>query len=313
MRACVAALLSLGLLAASALPVPAQQAPSPGSCTFNVQGSDTMVILGQRWASQYMAEFPAANISVTGGGSGTGLAALLNDTCHIAQSSRPMKPKERVDFARSFRARPLELAVALDGLAVFVHRDNPLTSLTVEQVRAIYVGRITNFREVGGPDQPITVYGRESNSGTYVTFKEMVLDNGDFAASTNFLAGTAAVINAVSADRSAIGYGGIAYGEGIKVLALAPDADSPALLPTEENVESGAYTLTRPLFFYLNPHRLTPCMADFIRWVLSDEGQDAVGAVGYFPVSGEVREKDLGLLGEALAAGGGAAGGGAAE
>jgi phosphate transport system substrate-binding protein len=277
-------------------------ASSGSECRLNVQGSDTMVILGQAWATRYMATRPAASVSITGGGSGTGIAALLNDTCEIAQSSRPMKPQEKIDFARKFRARPLELAVALDGLAVFVHEDNPLESITLEDLKGIYTGHITNFAQIGGLDTNITVYGRESNSGTYATFKELVLGGDDFATGTNFLAGTAAIINALTKDSSGIGYGGIAYAEGIKILALRhTGADSEPLLPTAATVGDGSYPLARPLFFAINPNSVDDCVTDFVRFVLSDEGQELVEATGYFPVAADVRAKDVEMIETALA------------
>jgi len=275
------------LLALSPSLARAQSSGPADKEAISIQGSDTMVVLGQRWAQVYMASRPGTSVSVTGGSSGTGVAALINDTCSIAQSSRKMKGEENKNFAVKFKARPLEVPVALDGLAIFVHESNPLASITLEQARGIYTGKIANFKELGGPDAPITVYGRESNSGTYATFKEMVLHGDDFAPTVNTLAGTAAVINAAAKDKAGIGYGGIGYGSGVKILPVDLGDGSEPVAPSEENVLSGRYPLARPLYFYLNPRRATAAAGAFVSWVLSEEGQALVSGAGYYPMPAE--------------------------
>jgi phosphate transport system substrate-binding protein len=251
---------------------------------ITVKGSDTMVILGQRWAEVYMQKHPGVAIQVTGGGSGTGIAALVNGTTDIAESSRPIKDKE-VAAVREKRGLPvLELPVAVDGLAVYVHSSNPVQELSLAQLKAIYTGAIRNWSQVGGKDERIVLYSRENNSGTYVYFKEHVLENADFFPAAQTLPGTAAVINAVARDPRGIGYGGIAYGAGIKHLRVKKDANSPAVEPTLENVLAAKYPISRHLYWYFAG---TPTgeVRRFIEWVLSPEGQQVVERVGYYPLS----------------------------
>jgi hypothetical protein len=183
---------------------------------LSVKGSDTMVILAQHWAEGFMASHEGVQVQVTGGGSGTGIAALLGGTADIASASRPMNDRERATLSRERHAEARESRVALDALAVYVHDQNPVTSLTMEQLASIYRGQVTRWSEVGGPDRPIVLYSRENNSGTYTYFKEHVLGNQDFALTAQTLPGTAAVINAVSRDPNGIGYGGIGYAEGVR-------------------------------------------------------------------------------------------------
>lgn len=253
-----------------------------------IKGSDTMVILAQRWAEQYMGGHPGAVVQVTGGGSGTGIAALINGTTDICQSSRPMKDAERAQIKAKFGREPSEILVARDGLAVYVNEANPLTAITLAQARRIYQGEIQNWKAVGGSDAPILLYSRENNSGTYAYFKEHVLDGGDFSARAQTLPGTAAVVNAVSKDANGIGYGGDAYAKGVKALALKRDDASPAVLPTDVTIHDGSYPLSRGLFFYLRSEPSPPVKA-FIDYCLSVEGQKLVTEVGYFPVAKEAQ------------------------
>ncbi|NOT34788.1 MAG: phosphate ABC transporter substrate-binding protein [Candidatus Eisenbacteria bacterium] len=249
---------------------------------ITIKGSDTMVILGQRWAESYMASHPGAVIQVTGGGSGTGIAALINGTTDICQSSRAMKDEEKQQAAAKLGTPPVEVVVARDGLSIYVADSNPVRELTLAQIKAIYTGQVTNWKDVGGSDAAITVYGRENNSGTYVYFKEHVLEGADFAAIVQTLPGTAAVVNAVSQDAKGIGYGGAAYATGVRDLAVRKDATSEAVLPTLENMNSGSYPIARSLYYYL----ATPgneAVMDFIAFALSDSGQKLVTEVGYFP------------------------------
>jgi len=257
--------------------------PDSASKTITIKGSDTMVILGQRWAETYMAKKPGITIQVTGGGSGTGIAALINGGTQICQSSRPMNDKEK-SLLRSRQNKDVkEIPVALDGVAIYVHQASPIKTITQPHLKGIYTGRITNWKEVGAPNARIIAYSRENNSGTYVFFKEHVLGNEDFARDVQTLPGTAAVVNAVSKDLRSIGYGGIAYATGIRILPVKRDAASEAISPSLDNVQSGRYPLSRNLFFYTIGDPTGEVKA-FIDWVLSEEGQRVCEAVGYYPL-----------------------------
>jgi phosphate transport system substrate-binding protein len=251
--------------------------------TVTIKGSDTMVILGQRWAEDYMKKHPETVIQVTGGGSGTGISALINGTTDICQSSRSMKPQEKEKLRDRYNNPGIEIATARDGLAVYVHASSPLTELTMDQLKGIFTGKITSWKDVGGPDSKIIPYSRENSSGTYVFFKEHVLQGADFTARAQTMPGTAAVVNAVSKEKFGIGYGGAAYAKGIKILKVKKDAASPSILPDKTTVMNGSYALSRPLFFYL---RAKPAgdTKGFIDWVLSPEGQGIVEKVGYYPI-----------------------------
>ncbi len=251
--------------------------------TITVKGSDTMVILAQRWAEEYMKSHPNVVVQVTGGGSGTGIAALINGTTEICCASRPMKDKEKQQLKEKQAKDAVETAVALDGIAVFVNESNPLREASLEQLKLIYTGRTTQWKEVGGGDSPIVAYGRENNSGTYMYFKEHVLADEDFAEKVQTLPGTAAVINAVSKDRNSIGYGGIGYLKGVRALKVKRDASSPAQEPTMENVVSGAYPISRSLYFY-TAGAPSGAASEFIAWCLSAEGQKVCETVGYYPI-----------------------------
>jgi phosphate transport system substrate-binding protein len=255
----------------------------PQGETITVKGSDTMVVLAQRWAEEYMAKHPGTTLQVTGGGSGTGVAALINGTTDICNSSRPMNPSEKEKLKQRYNTLGVEIKVAKDGLSVYAHESNPVKELTLAQIKDIYTGKITNWNEVGGPNAKIIVYGRENNSGTYVFFKDHVLGGNDFTASMQTMPGTAAIVNAVTKDKNSIGFGGAAYGKGIKFLSVKKDANSPAYEPTEANVKSGDYPISRYLFLYVR-NRPSGAIKEYIDWILSQEGQQIVTKVGYFPV-----------------------------
>ncbi|MGH9777909.1 MAG: phosphate ABC transporter substrate-binding protein [Candidatus Acidiferrales bacterium] len=262
---------------------------------ITVKGSDTLVILGQRWAEEYMKKNPGISIQVTGGGSGTGIAALINGTTDVAESSRPMKPKEIAEVKAKQGKDTLELPVAVDGLAVYVHESNPVNELTLAQLKAIYTGATKSWKEVGGNDERIILYSRENNSGTYVYFKEHVLENADYFPTAQTLPGTAAVINATAKDRRGIGYGGIAYGEGVKHLRVKKDANSPAVEPSMENVLSAQYPISRHLYWYL-AGQPTGDLKAFAEWVVSKEGQEVVEKVGYYPLNEKDRQTSAAKL-----------------
>jgi phosphate transport system substrate-binding protein len=250
---------------------------------ITVKGSDTMVILGQRWAEVYMSKNPGVIIQVTGGGSGTGIAALINGTTDIAEASRPMKDAEKEQTKQKRGKDVVEIPVALDGLAVYVNEQNPVAELSLEQLKRIYTGVVKNWKEVGGRDERIILYGRENSSGTYVYFKEHVLENADYYPTTQTLPGTAAVINAVARDTRGIGYGGIAYGKGIKHLRVRKDANSPAIEPSMDNVVSGVYPISRNLYWYLAGQPAGD-LKKLVDWVMSKNGQAVVENVGYYPL-----------------------------
>jgi phosphate transport system substrate-binding protein len=249
--------------------------------TVTVKGSDTMVILGQRWAEEFMKKNPNSRLQVTGGGSGTGLAALINGTTDIAMSSRPMKKAEEDKLRGVTKNAPSQISVAKDGVTFYVNESNPVSALTAEQLKGIYLGDITNWKEVGGKDAPIVVYSRENSSGTYVFVKDNVLEGEDYAASAQTLPGTAAVVNAVSKEKNGIGYGGSAYAKGIKELKVKKGNEE--IEPSEANIKSGKYPLSRDLYFYLRGAPAGDVKA-FIDFSLSAEGQSIVTKVGYFPV-----------------------------
>jgi len=249
--------------------------------TVTVKGSDTMVVLAQRWAEEAMKKNAAVKIQVTGGGSGTGISALINGTTEIATASRSMKPQERDQLKAKTKADVVEIVTAKDGVTFYVNEKNPVTSLTPEQLQKIYLGDVTNWKEVGGPDARIILYSRESSSGTYVFVKEHLLKNGDYAATAQTLPGTAAVVNAVAKEKNGIGYGGAAYAKGVRELKVRVGAEE--ISPTLENVRSGKYPLSRDLYFYL---RGAPAgdVKSFVDFCLSADGQAIVTKVGYFPL-----------------------------
>ncbi len=250
---------------------------------ITIKGSDTMVILGQRWAEEYMASHKGAVLQVTGGGSGTGIAALINGSADIAECSRPMKDKEKQQVEVKRGKKPYEIATALDGLAIYVNSASPMTKLSKTQLKAIFQGDITNWKDVGGPDADIIMYSRENNSGTYAYFKEHVLESEDFAPECQTLPGTASIINAVSKDPKSIGYGGIGYSSGVKALLISATDTTEAIEPTETNVDSGKYPLARYLYWYTLGEPTGDIKA-LVDWVLGPEGQKLVEEVGYYPL-----------------------------
>jgi phosphate transport system substrate-binding protein len=255
-------------------------APAPERIT--VKGSDTMVILAQKWAEVYMKNNSDITIQVTGGGSGVGISALINGATDIANASRKMKPTEKEKLKQRYNTLGVEVACAKDGITVYLHPSNKVKELSVAQLGEIYRGNIKNWKEVGGDDANIKLYGRENSSGTYVFFQENVV-KGDYALNCQTLPGTAAVVNAVKKDPYAIGYGGAAYAEGIALCKVKKDDSTPGYLPTPENIKNNNYPITRFLFLYLK-NRPTGAMKSYIDWILSPEGQKLVVEAGYFPV-----------------------------
>lgn len=249
---------------------------------ITIKGSDTMVILSQKWAEIYMKKSPGTTIQVTGGGSGVGIAALINGSTDIANSSRPIKPAELEKIKAKYNKSSIQIACAKDGLSVYLNKTNTVNELTIAQLGDIFSGKITNWKQVGGPDAKIQLYGRESSSGTFEFFKEHVVKT-DFAPSCQTLPGTAAIINAVKKDKFGIGYGGAAYAEGVKDCKVKKDAGSKGVLPTAATIKNKTYPISRYLFMYLK-EKPTGETKKFIDWILSAEGQKVIVEVGYYPV-----------------------------
>lgn len=259
-----------------------------GKNSIQIKGSDTMVNLGQAWAEKYMEENLGDFVAVTGGGSGTGLSSLISGTCDIAMSSRNIKEKE-VLLAKQKGISPYETKVALDGLAVVVNPQNPVSKLTIEQLAGIFTGKISNWKEVGGNNGKIVILSREVNSGTHVYFKEHVLRKGDpnskeeFAPSALLLPSSQAIADEVANNPAATGYYGMGYiSAKQKPVAIAKDEKSDYVAPTIENVLSGKYPISRPLFLYTNasPQSL---VKKFIDFCLSKEGQEIVLKTDFVP------------------------------
>ena len=257
---------------------------------ITVKGSDTLVILAQKWAENYMAKNPGTKIQVTGGGSGIGFAALQNKSTDLANASRKIKAKEIAECVKAFGRRPTEYKVALDGLSVYVAEGNAVKELTMAQLEDIFTGQIKNWKQLGGNDAPITVYSRENSSGTYEFFKETVLKGKDFVASAQTMPGTAAVLQAVAKDPNGIGYGGVAYGQGARSLSVKASDSSAAVEPTEENVLKGTYPIWRYLYVYVNPALDKGETEAYLTWIRSEDGQKVVKDVGYFPLPKNLRD-----------------------
>jgi phosphate transport system substrate-binding protein len=268
---------------------PAESDAIGGTQIIVNKGSDTMVNLALAWAEDYQAEHPEVSISVTGGGSGTGLAALVNGTVDIANASRAIKDEELAE-ARANGIDPVEWVVARDAIAVIVHRDNPVERLTLEQISAIYSGAIDNWAEVGGDDLPIVRLSRETNSGTHVYFLEEVLRLGDpqattlFATDTLLLPSSEGIAAEISYNRNAIGYDGLGYvTDDMKVLAVAPRPDAPFVLPSAESVNSDQYPIARDLYMY-TAGEPPPRTRAYLEWILGPEGQALVVDLGFVPL-----------------------------
>jgi phosphate transport system substrate-binding protein len=275
------------LLCQCAQSTPPEGDGSPGRATrskLTIKGSDTMVILGQRWAEAYARVDPTALVQVTGGGTGTGIAALVNGSTDICEASRPMTDREKQDLVTKRGAAAAETKIALDAVAVFVNAKNPLQEISLASLARLYSGEAVDWKQVGGSRGRVVLYGRENSSGTYGFFKERVLDGTEFAASMQTLAGTAAVANAVKGDELGIGYGGIAYLEGIRALRIRADEASPSIAPSLATAQDGTYPISRFLYFY-TAGEPTGHLDKFIEWVRSSEGQEVIAEVGYYPLS----------------------------
>jgi phosphate transport system substrate-binding protein len=256
------------------------------------KGSDTIVNLALAWAENYMKEHPAVRISVTGGGSGTGIAAMINGTVDLANASRAMKAEE-VEQAQANGIDPIEHVVARDAIAVVVHPDNPVDELTIPLISAIFTGQITNWAEVGGVDGPIVLLSRESNSGTYMYFLENVMrfdeSVGDslFSPDTLLLPSSEGISNEVRHNPNVIGYDGLGYvTPDQKTLRIATAAGEPYITPSEETVNDGTYPIARPLYMYTSGNPKGELKA-YLDWIRGPEGQEWVSELGFVPYEEE--------------------------
>ncbi len=252
------------------------------------KGSDTLVNLALAWAEAYMPSNPTVRISVTGGGTGTGLAAMINGTVAVANASRAMKPEE-VDAAEANGIKPVEYVVALDAIAVVVNPSNPVNGLTLQQISRIYTGEIANWREVGGEDRPIVLLSRESNSGTYVYFLENVIRLGKkdsqllFSPDALLMPSSEGISVEIRQNPNAIGYDGLGYvTSDQKVLTIARDLGGPYVYPSVRTVNDGSYPISRPLFMYTAGVPSGPLKA-YLDWVIGD-GQALVSKLGFVPL-----------------------------
>lgn len=254
--------------------------------SITIKGSDTMVHLVTAWSDAYMKAHPEAKISVTGGGSGTGVAALLNGTTDICASSRDLNEEEKKS-AGGKGLKLTDLTVARDALSIIVHPNNPVNELTTDQIASIYTGEVTNWKDLGGPDETIVVASRESSSGTYMFFQEHVLKKKDYTPSALLLPATSAIVQTVADSTGAIGYVGLGYvheaGGKVKAIAVKASADAPAVMPTVETVLNNEYSIARPLFLIISKEP-TGTAKGFLDFCLGDEGQKIVVDAGYVKV-----------------------------
>jgi len=285
--------LSLVALAMALTATPAQKK------MIQIKGSDTMVNLVQILAEEYMAKNSGTALAVLGGGSGTGITAIINQTCDIANHSREWKQKE-IDQAWEKGVQPRFFVIAVDGLSVIVHESNPLEKLTMAELGAIYRGEIKTWKAVGGPDKKVSLYGRQSNSGTYVFMQEHVLGNKNYSTDMKEMNGNAQIIEGILQDEGGIGYVGVGYlfdqngkvRKGLKVLNIAKDAKSEALSPLDKAaVDSGDYPVARPLY-QASSGKPSAAIADFIRFETGDEGQKIVEREGFFTIGAKHKEQN---------------------
>jgi phosphate transport system substrate-binding protein len=264
--------------------------PNSGDAYIENKGSDTIVNLALAWAERYQAEHPDVRISVTGGGSGTGIASLINGTVDIANASRQIK-EEEIAEAKSNGVEPLEHIIARDAIAVIVNAENPVSQLTLQQISDIYSGKIKNWSEVGGEDRPIVRLSRETNSGTHVYFLETVLRMGNsedktlFSMDTLLLPSSEGIIAEVRQNPNAIGYDGLGYvPEDLKMIAIAEKEGGAYVLPSIPTVNDKTYPIARDLYMYTDGEP-TGIVKEYLDWILAAEAQEIVAELGFVPVS----------------------------
>ena len=289
----LALLFTLAFSAGCARPSDSVDAASGASQrAIQNKGSDTMVNLALAWAEAYRAQQPDVAIAVTGGGSGTGIAALINGTVDIANASREMKDGE-IEQARAKGIEPVEHLVAIDALAIIVNPANPVDRLTIDQLADIFTGRITNWQELGGDDALIILVSRETNSGTHVYFLDEVVRKGDssikdiFAPQTMLMPSSVGITSEIQRNPHAIGYDGLGYvTEHEKLIAVARDAESTFVLPSVQSGADGSYPIARGLYMY-TAGEPTGSIADFIAWIVGPAGQQIVADLGFVPLPQE--------------------------
>lgn len=282
------------------------------SGSLNSIGSDTLNNLMTLWAEGFQKQYPNVKIQIEGKGSSTAPPALISATAQLGPMSRPMKQSEIDEFEKKFGYKPTPVKTSVDGLAVYVHKDNPLAELTLPQVDAVFSKTrkggfekdVTTWGDLGLTGEwaakPISLYGRNSASGTYGYFKEHALYKGDYRDSVKEQPGSAAVVQGVTGDKFAMGYSGIGYKtSGVKALKLANKAGETHYSDEADNVLSGRYPLSRFLFVYVNraPNKpIDPLTREFLRYILSKEGQEIVVKDGYLPLPAKVIEEELAKL-----------------
>lgn len=259
------------------------------SSNIQIKGSDTMVNLGQSWAEAFMGENPETSIAVTGGGSGTGVAAILSGTCDIAQSSRDLSEEEK-GKAKTGGFEIKQTTVAYDGIAVITNTNNPVTQLTTGQLADIFSGKIKNWKEVGGKDAPILVLSRERNSGTHIFFLEHIVRRGnakgpeEFAPSALMMPSSQAIVEEIKGSETAIGYVGLGYvSEEIKVIKVGKTEAGPFLEPAIDDVLDGSYAIARPLYF-LTRGEASGDVKKFVDYALGPKGQEIVQNLDFVPL-----------------------------
>jgi phosphate transport system substrate-binding protein len=285
----VALLISSGVLSGCGGKKPETGAGAGGHARIiENKGSDTLVNLALAWAEAYMVEHPEVSISVTGGGSGTGIAAMINGTVSIANASREMKPEE-IAASKANGVSPVEFAVAHDAIAVVVSPSNPVQSLSIQQISDIYTGEIKNWMEVGGENRPIVLLSRESNSGTYVYFLENVIRMGNskskllFSADTLLMPSSEGISSEIRQNPNAIGYDGLGYVTGdLKVIAVSKSENGPFVVPSAETVKNGSYPIARPLYMY-TAGQPAGQIKQYIEWIFNG-GQILVAKLGFVPL-----------------------------
>jgi phosphate transport system substrate-binding protein len=269
-------------------PNPANSETTPVYTIVN-KGSDTLVNLALAWAEKYQALYPNVEISVTGGGTGTGIAALLNKTVDIANASRQIKPEE-TQQARENGIDAQEFVVARDAIAIIVNPLNPVTHLTLQQLSDIYSGKINNWKDVGGEDRVIVRLSRETNSGTHVFFLENVIRLGNpqdktlFSTDTLLLPSSEGITAETRDNPNAIGYDGLGYvTPDVKVIAVSKDSGGPFILPSADSVNNGQYPIARDLYMYTNGQP-SGAIARYLAWIMTDEAQRIVTQLGFVPI-----------------------------
>lgn len=253
------------------------------------KGSDTLVNLALAWAEKYHELNPEVDISVTGGGSGTGIAALINKTVDIANASRQIKPEE-LQPAKASGVDPIEYVVARDAIAIVVNPANLVNHLTIQQLSDIYSGKINNWKEVGGEDRVIVRLSRETNSGTHVFFLENVIRMGDpnnktlFSTDTLLLPSSEGITAETRDNPNAIGYDGLGYvTPEVKVIAVGGSETGPFVLPSADSVNNGQYPIARDLYMYTNGQP-TGAILNYINWIMTSVAQDIVTQLGFVPI-----------------------------